>query len=191
MICETLPLIPLGEQLPPVSEHWCISKDGDAFGYQMYRRHYSCNTKKRVLQRQFIGPGRKLVLLGRDGKSLFAWRKFIDDTQPKQTGYNCAVFRNEGDVLSSVLIRDAVKVVFEMWGRDRCYTFVDPSKIRSENPGCCFKKAGWIYCGMCKSGKLIFNLEPCFVCGGDTVVDIGRDIPCPNCQSTPKPEKPL
>lgn len=153
-------LIPQSEQLPAVSAHWCLTRDGDQYGYEMARRHYSARNYRNQRQRLFVGPGRKLVLLSNNSKALFVWRKFIDDIQPPQSGYNCAIFRNEGNVLSSILIREAVYVVFKLWSRDRCYTLVNPTKIKSKNPGCCFKKAGWHPCGISKNGKIILEFLP-------------------------------
>ncbi len=153
-------LIPQSEQLPRVSERWFLTRDGDPFGYELSRRHYSARNYREQRQRLFVGPGRKLVLLTGDGMAVFVWRHFIDGTQPKQVGYNCAIFRNEGNSLSSALIREAVEVVFEHWGRQRCYTLVNPSKIRSVNPGCCFKKAGWRQCAYSKTGKVILEFLP-------------------------------
>lgn len=37
----------------------------------------------------------------------------------------------------------------------RLFTYVEPGKIRSTNPGYCFKKAGWRACGRNKTGKLV------------------------------------
>ena len=123
----------------------------------MARRHYSARQYREPRQRLFVGPGRKLVLLSSDGNALFVWRRFIDGTVPPQHGHNCALFRNEGHVLSSTLIREAVQIVFDRWGPDRCWTFVNPLRIRSTNPGCCFIKAGWRRCGVSKTGKLILE----------------------------------
>ncbi len=154
-----LTLIPQGEQLMAASEHWCLTRDGDPRGYELYQAHYARRNYLEQRQRLFAGPGRKLVLLSKDGAALFVWRLFKDAIQPPQAGFNCAVFRNEGTVRSSELIREAVEIVFMRWGRDRCYTLVDGRKVRSTNPGCCFKKAGWRRCGTSKGGKLIFCLE--------------------------------
>jgi hypothetical protein len=153
-------LLPQSEMLPRVSEHWCLTKDGDPYCYEMARRHYSARHYRKQRRRLFVGPGRKLVLIAGDGKALFVWRKFIDGTQPAQTGHNCAIFRNEGAVLSSQLIREAVAVVYDRWGRARCYTLVNAHKIKNQNPGCCFIKAGWRRCGTSKGGLMILELLP-------------------------------
>lgn len=154
-------LFPQSEQLPTVSENWCQTRDGDVYGYELARRHYSARNYREQRQRLFVGPGRKLVLLSKDGAALFVWRRFKDDIQPPQSGHSCALFRNEGQCRSSDLIREAVDVVFQRWGRDRCYTLINAQKIRSSNPGCCFKKAGWRQCGISKTGKIILELNPC------------------------------
>lgn len=86
---------------------------------------------------------------------MFVWRKFIDDSG--QEGVNCAVFRNEGPVLSSELIRQADAIADFVWPRERHYTYVDPKAVRSTNPGFCFVAAGWRKCGMTKGGLLIFE----------------------------------
>lgn len=153
-------LFPQSEQLPKLSEHWCLSRDGDVYAYDISRRHYSTRRYRTPRQRLFVGPGHKLVLLGADGRSLFVWRAFKDDAVPAQTGYNCALFRNEGPVLSSILIEEAVAIVFERWGVNRCYTLVNPGRIRSSNPGYCFQRAGWLKCGLTKTGKQILERLP-------------------------------
>lgn len=157
MIESVIPLIPHSEQLPNVSESWCLTRDGDPYVYAMSRRHYSVRNYRRPRQRLFVGPGRKIVLLSKAGDAIFVWRKFNDAIQPPQAGYNCSIFRNEGAKVSSALILEAVQIVFAKWGRDRCYTVVNPAKVRSSNPGCCFIKAGWRKCGTSKTGKLILE----------------------------------
>lgn len=152
-------LLPQSEQLLKASEHWCLTRDGDPYGYDISRRHYSTRHYRAQRQRLFVGPGKKLVLLSKDGTALFVWLQFKDACQPSQTGYCCSIFRNEGNELSSSLIIEAVEIVFDRWGRARCYTLVNASKVRSSNPGCCFKKAGWKAAGRSKGGKLIFALE--------------------------------
>lgn len=150
-------LFPQSEQIPKVSAHWCLTRDGDEYAYEISRRHYSTRHYREQRQRLMIGPGRKLLLLSTDGKAIFCWRKFKCDIQPPQEGYNCSIFRNEGSVLSSLLVFEAVGVVFDRWGRSRCWTLVNPGKIRSTNPGYCFIAAGWRKCGVSKTGKVILE----------------------------------
>jgi len=93
------------------------------------------------------------VLVTPDCDALFVWRKFISGDG--QTGVNCAVFRNEGPIKSSVLIWEACRLAWQRWPGERLYTYVNPRKIRSTNPGCCFLKAGWRKCGITKKNKLL------------------------------------
>jgi len=140
---------------PRLTEHWYATVDGDPAGLLLYERHYSCYQYKDNRQRKlFMGPGEKLVLLTYDADALFGWRKFKDDSG--QRGVNCAVFRNEGTILSSELIIEAERPAWARWPGERLYTYVSPN-VRSSNPGCCFKKAGWIFCGLTGNGLLIFE----------------------------------
>lgn len=100
-----------------------------------------------------------MVLLTAPADAVFVWRKFISDAG--QTGVNCAVFRNEGTVRSSELIRAAVGHAWRRWPGERLYTYVAVEKINSPNPGYCFKCAGWRYCGTTKdSCKHVLELMP-------------------------------
>lgn len=118
-------------------------------------RHYSRRT---VGARQFCYSGRKLVLRNTEGTVLFVWM-FPDVAMrmDNQTGYNCVIFRNESSRRSSDIILEAEKLAVEKWGPGRAYTFIDPIKIRSRNPGYCYKCAGWTFCGMTKGGKHILE----------------------------------
>lgn len=116
-------------------------------------RHYSRRT---VGARQFCYSGRKLVLRNAAGTVLFVWM-FPDPTMRMdgQTGYNCAIFRNESDRLSSEIILEAEVHAFNKWGPNRLYTYIDQNKVKSVNPGYCYKVAGWKQVGMSKGGKVL------------------------------------
>lgn len=133
-------------------------KDGNKIALEMYERHYSAYHYKDGRERKlFCGPGEKMVLLTMSKDALFVWRKFIDASGQK--GVNCAVFRNEGKTRSSELIKEAVRLAWNRWPGERLYTYVNAKKIRSSNPGCCFKCAGWKVCGNTKGGLLILELK--------------------------------
>lgn len=139
--------------------HWYAIKDGDPRGRWLLNRHYSARHYKDGRQpRLFVGPGEKMVLMTADGLALFVWRKFISDDG--QEGVNCAVFRNEGPHLSSELIREAEQLAWSRWPGERLYTYVNPGKIRSTNPGYCFLMAGWKKCGVSKGGLVILEKLP-------------------------------
>jgi hypothetical protein len=130
---------------------WIEVKDGDDRARGIMSRHYSWrNYKDGRLRRLFVGPGEKMVLLTPQCDALFIWRKYIDDSG--QEGVNCAAFRNEGQTLSSDLIKQAVDMARTRWPNERLYTYVNPKKIRSTNAGYCFLKAGWNRCGQTKGG---------------------------------------
>lgn len=135
---------------------WWITKDGDRTLLALYERHYSAHQyKDGRVRRLFAGPGEKIVLRTRNGDAGFVWRNFISDSG--EHGINCAFFRNESPLLSSVLVGQADAIADAVWACRRHYTYVDPQCVRSANPGYCFKLAGWKRCGMSKSGKLILE----------------------------------
>src|SRR5579884_1189480 len=137
---------------------WCISRDGNPEAYRMYRRHYSAKKNPRPKLRQFVGPGERLVLKGFFCKALFVWRKFIDDSG--QRGVYCSVFRNESSHLSSMMIAEAMYLAWDRWPNSRLYTYINSSQVTSSNPGYCFKKAGWHFCGKTKKGLHILEAFP-------------------------------
>ncbi len=104
--------------------------------------------------KRIIGPGETILLIGKDNKALFAWKK-QKYSQDGQTGVNCCIFRNEGNELSSDLILQAEQIAWQRWPGERLFTYVNAGKIKSNNPGACFKKAGWKTCGITKARKLV------------------------------------
>jgi hypothetical protein len=131
---------------------WVEVRDGNATAQALYDRHYSRN-RKAIGNPRIVGPGERIVLLTPCARALFVWRKFI--TKDDQDGVNCAIFRNEGAGLSSELIRSAMALAWLRWPAQRLYTYVNPRRVRSSNPGACFKAAGWRACGVTKTRKLI------------------------------------
>jgi hypothetical protein len=115
-------------------------------------RHYS---RRIVGAKQFTYSGRKLILRNPAGTVLFVWM-YPDEAMRMdgQAGANCALFRNESDRLSSEIILEAESWLPRKWPEvRRLYTYVDPSKVKSRNPGYCFKMAGWHLDGFGKDGK--------------------------------------
>ena len=136
---------------------WRTAKDGDPLGLALYLRHYSSRRRSpKTRLPLFVGPGEKLVLLSLKGDALFAWRKMLY-SRDGQSGVCCAVFRNEGRRLSSTLIREAMRLAWKRWPGERLYTYVDPTRVRSVNPGCCFKRAGWRVAGKSKRGLIVLE----------------------------------
>lgn len=138
--------------------YWLGVKDGDPRAYALYMRHYSHRPRKNIGNYKIGGPGEKMILMTFNCDALFIWRKFRSmDGQP---GISCAVFRNEGTVLSSTLICEAMKLAWQRWPGQRLFTYVNPHKVASRNPGYCFKMAGWRKCGMTAKRLLIFEAQP-------------------------------
>lgn len=139
---------------------WVPSRDGDPDALALYLRHYSARQYRDGRRRRlFVGPGEKTVLLTPERDALFVWRKFrsMDATQ---TGVNCAVFRNESRHLASDLIRQACEIAWRRWPGQRLYTYVNPRRVKSCNPGYCFLVAGWWKCGVSKKGLTILETVP-------------------------------
>ena len=71
-------------------------------------------------------------------------------------GWTCTIFRNEGDTRSSELVLDAELAMAEFGygiGPDGMLTYVWDRKVRSANPGYCFKCAGWKAIGRSADGR--------------------------------------
>lgn len=129
---------------------WFSVRDGDPRLRPIYNRHYSSrgNTAPKI-----TGPGSYVVLLTHDLGALFAWRRFADDCPlAPANGVNCAVFRRESGPRASELILAAEAFALEKWGPAPLYTYVAADRIRSTNPGCCFKLAGYAYVGTTPGG---------------------------------------
>lgn len=136
---------------------WVMVRDGDLTALALFNRHYSrYRYKDGRKPKLFVGPGEKLVLLSKCGQALFVWRKFVSDDG--QDGVNCSVFRNESkkpNMRSSDLILEAERIAWKRWPGTRFYTYINASKIKSANPGYCFKVAGWRQCGVTKVNRLL------------------------------------
>src|SRR5512146_1615589 len=134
--------------------NWFGVKDGNSLARAIFDRHYSRHFYKDGRKpKLFVGPGEKMVLVTPDFSALFIWRKF--KSADGQAGVNCAVFRNESNILSSQLILEAEDLARQRWPNERFYTYVAPKKILSANPGYCFKMAGWHECGRTKAKRLV------------------------------------
>lgn len=115
---------------------WYEVKDGDPRAVAIFHRHYSCkNDKADHVRYGFSGKGASMVLLTQDCKALWCWRQVAGE------GIQCSVFRNEGDMLSSDLIKYAVEMARTRWPYSRLYTYVDPKAVHGD--GKCYKVAGW------------------------------------------------
>ena len=133
---------------------WIPVRDGNHTARAIFDRHYSRHHYKDGRdQSRFVGPGERMVLLTPCARALLVWRKFI--SLDHQTGVNCAIFRNEGAGRSSDLIKAAMATAWSRWPGQRLYTYVNPRRVASVNPGYCFKASGWSLCGVTKAKRLL------------------------------------
>ena len=140
---------------------WHLSHRFDPRALPLANRHYNRQTPDSP---QFVPPGRCLVLLTKNADALWvtSWPEFA---QHEWVGaWMNSLFRNEGAGLSSELIIEAIAATRAHFGTPPSLglvTFVDASKIRSTNPGCCYRKAGFARVGTTKKReRLVLQLLP-------------------------------
>jgi len=129
---------------------WRVVTKFDRDGCALADRHYS---RRKVGAPQFMPPGQTLILVTEDRRALFGWwRPDPHCGIPSMNGldgWTCTIFRNEGAGLSSALI---VAAELELLGRYDCgpdglLSYVWNKKVRSSNPGYCFRMAGYTQIG--------------------------------------------
>jgi hypothetical protein len=114
---------------------------------------------------QFTPPGRCVVLRTRECDAFWVTvAPYARYTQHQWAGaWICSAFRNESWTLSSTLITWAVAASVALLGEPPTLgfvTFVDAAKVKSPNPGFCFKAAGWKVVGHTKGGLVALQLPP-------------------------------
>lgn len=130
--------------------NWKLSNRADKRALPLANRHY---TRQKPESDQFLPPGRCLVLLTEDEKALWvtSW-PLAEWTKHMWAGaWMCSMFRNEGKVLSSELIIEAVAATRWYFGHAPALgmvTFVDGEKTKKgrgkkEQPGNTFRAAGF------------------------------------------------
>ena len=132
---------------------WTLINKGDHRALTLADRHY---TRQKPGSNQFCRPGKNLVLLTEDEKALWVtWNGIRDDGWD---AWECTLFRNEGEYLSSHLIVLALGITKHLWGEpppEGIITYVG-ERLR----GGCFHAAGFKKAGKSKSGKLLLQLPP-------------------------------
>lgn len=138
-------------------KHWRVTTKFDPRGCVLADRHYSRRT---VGSNQFMPPGQTVVLLSRDGLAVWGWWRPDPESgivaMNGLDGWTCTIFRNEGPLLSSDLVLDAELAVPEIGydvGPDGYLTYIWDARVRSVNPGYCFKRAGWQVRGRSADGR--------------------------------------
>jgi hypothetical protein len=127
---------------------WRPAHKADPVGAKLADGHYS---RRKIGSPQFMPPGQTLVLVTEDGSAVFGWWRPDPESgivaMNGLDGWTCTIFRNTGGFLSSELILGAEAELLDSGrscGPDGLLTYVWDSKVKSENPGYCFKCAGWI-----------------------------------------------
>lgn len=135
---------------------WHITHKFDRDAASLADRHYS---RGMIGSPQFMPPGQTLVLLAVWHDAVFGWWRPHPDSgiiaMNKLDGWTCTIFRNEGQYLSSNLILDAEGILSDQYtcGPDGMITYVYDAKVRSTNPGYCFRMAGWDIRGRSADGR--------------------------------------
>lgn len=130
-----------------MTEHWRLSWKADPVGARLADGHYS---RRKVGAAQFMPPGQTLVLVSHDDLAVWGWHRPHPSSgiqlMSGLSGWTCCLFRNTGPTLSSTLILDAERALaskYQDCGPDGMLTYVWDAKVRSVNPGFCYKLAGW------------------------------------------------
>lgn len=142
---------------------WHKSHRADPEVRPLADRHYN---RQKIGAPGFAPPGRCLVLKteARDAFWITSW-PFARYVKHRFAGaWVCSAFRNEGRVLSSELIREAVSATVAYYGPSPgmgMVTFVDTSKVRAKrDPGYCYIKAGFEPAGETAGGLAVLWLYP-------------------------------
>lgn len=145
--------------------HWKLTNRADARAARIADRHY---TRQSVGSRQFVPPGRCVVLIVPDATVLWvsSWPYAQYVRHAWAGAWMCSLFRNEASdrYLSSELITQAVAATRMIWGeppKQGFVTFVDADKVRPKrDPGRCFRKAGFCPVGYTQGGLMALQLVP-------------------------------
>ena len=152
--------------------HWRLSHRADPLVRVIADQHYN---RQKIGSPQFVPPGRCLVL-GTDTAFWITSWPFAEFVRHAWAGAMvCSAFRNEGDVLSSILIVEALAAT--RWKYPELpelgmVTFVNAAKVREKrDPGYCFLRAGFKPCGKTKGGLHAFQILPSEFPEADTPID--------------------
>ena len=127
---------------------WRISHKYDPIGAKLADGHYSRRT---VGAPQFMPPGETFVLVAPN--AVFGWWRPHPASglvsMSGLDGWTCSIFRyvrGEARVVASALILEAESLLAAHRGPpgpSGLLTYVWDAKVKSGNPGFCFKCAGW------------------------------------------------
>jgi len=140
---------------------WHMSYRADPDVVPLADRHYN---RQSIGAPQFAPPGRVLVLKTPSAFWISSY-PFAEYVKHAWAGaIVCSAFRNEGDVLSSRLIREALAATRWRWPKLPdlgMVTFVDAAKTKPKpHPGYCFRMAGFEHVGATKGGLVALQILP-------------------------------
>jgi hypothetical protein len=142
---------------------WHMSHRADKEVLPLADRHYN---RQKIGSPQFVPPGRCVVLKTQNPCDAFwitSW-PFAQFVKHAWAGaWVCSAFRNEGNLLSSELIRQAVAATRSIWEAPELgmVTFVNAEKVKHKrDPGRCYLKAGFRNVGLTKGGLVALQLLP-------------------------------
>lgn len=117
-------------------------------------------------------PGQTIVLVTEPRDVVFGWWRPDPASGIRQMngldGWTCTIFRNESATRASDLILEAEKALVDDGrgcGPDGMLTYVWDRRVRSANPGYCFKRAGWTTRGRSADGKKTLLSKPFALAG--------------------------
>jgi hypothetical protein len=146
-----------------VIQPWHESWRADPGARRLADRHYN---RQKVGAKQFVPPGRDLVLVTADYDALWitSW-PFAEYVKHAWAGaWVNSCFRNESSARASELIVAAVAATRAKFGEPPeigMVTFVDASKIKpTRQPGRCYLKAGFRFVGHTQGGLVALQLLP-------------------------------
>jgi hypothetical protein len=145
----------------PLTPLWALSHRADDQVRPLADRHYN---RQKIGAKGFAPPGRCLVLKAPDSFWITSW-PYPEYVMHAWAGaWINSAFRNEGAVLSSERIRDAVALTRARWPEPPglgMVTFVDARKTRHKrDPGRCYVRAGFRRVGFTVGGLHVLQMLP-------------------------------
>jgi hypothetical protein len=142
---------------------WTRSHRRDPRALELADRHYS---RQKPGTDQFVKAGSCAVFIAETGLGNALWvtsvQQYVKHAWPG--AWECALFRNEGAGLSSVLIREAIAATRAHYGEPPStgmITFVNPMRVkRKRDPGRCFIRAGFEPIACTLSRLLVLQMTP-------------------------------
>jgi len=149
-----------GDRVGAAAMNWTETTRADPDARAIADRHYN---RQKVGAKQFVPPGRCLVLRMRGALWITSWpfAEFVHHAWPG--AWVCSAFRNESSgMLSSHLIIDAIAATRATWPdplEHGMITFVDADEVkRKRDPGRCFLRAGFENTGWTKGGLVALQM---------------------------------